>query len=109
MSIRSGVSSASSEADDHADDEPITRSLTSQAGGLGLVSLDEVILEDVFSVRARFMETVPKFLREAYRAAVRVALDGVLARERGRLRPFSTSANFDFGQFLDVEFLEYKA
>ena len=83
-SIRSGVSSASSEADDHADDEPntllpITGSLTSQAGGLGLVSLDEVILEDVFSVRARLMATVPKFLRGAYRAAVRVALDGVLA------------------------------
>ena len=50
-SSRSGVSSASSEADDHADDEPthlpITGFLTSQVGGLGLVSLDEVILEDV--------------------------------------------------------------
>ena len=83
-SIRSGVSSASSEPDDLADDEPntllpITGSLTSQAGGSGLVSLDEVIVEDVFSVRARLMATVPKFLREAYRAAVRVALDGVLA------------------------------
>ena len=82
--IRSGVSSASSEADDLADDEPntllpITVSLTSQAGGLGLVSLDEVILEDVFSVRARLMVTVPKFLRGAHRAAVRVPLDGVLA------------------------------
>ena len=70
--------------DDHADDEPntllpITGSLTSQAGGLGLVFLDEMFLEDVFSVRARVMATVPKFLRGAYRAAVRVALDGVLA------------------------------
>ena len=26
------------------------------------------------------------------------------ADERDRLRPISTSANFDFGQFLDVEF-----
>ena len=26
--------------------------------------------------------------------------------ECGRLRPISTSANFDFGQFLDVEFLD---
>ena len=83
-SIRSGVSSASSEADDLADDEPntllpISGSLTSQARGSGLVSLDEVILEDVFSVRARLMATVPKFLRGTYRAAVRVALDGVLA------------------------------
>ena len=59
-SIKSGVSSASSEADDLVDDEPntllpISGSLTSQARGLGLVSLDEVILEDVFSVRARLM------------------------------------------------------
>ena len=27
-----------------------------------------------------------------------------LGSERGRLRPISTLANFDFGQFLDVEF-----
>ena len=29
-------------------------------------------------------------------------------KERGRLRPISTSANFDVGKFLDVEFLDHK-
>ena len=44
-SVRSGVSSVSSGADDHVDDEPniplsCTGSLSSQAGGIGLVSLE---------------------------------------------------------------------
>ena len=36
-----------------------TGSLSSQAGGIGLVSLDEVILERVQRERARLMATVP--------------------------------------------------
>ena len=43
----------------------------------GLQSLDTVILEDVFQLRATLMQTVPKCLQGAYRSALRVALEGI--------------------------------
>ena len=43
----------------------------------GLLSLDTVLLDDVFQTRATLMQTVPKCRRGAYRCALRHALDGI--------------------------------
>ena len=47
----------------------------------GLASLDLVDLQEVFESRASVMRTVPLFLREAFSAAMRLALQQIISGE----------------------------
>ena len=51
----------------------------SRAISEGLVSLDTVDMGPLFSLRAVVMKSPPKFLRGAYRAAMRIALKDISA------------------------------
>ena len=63
--------------------------IINRATRVGFVSLDRVDLISIFKLRASVMKSPPKFLRGAYRSAIRVALteadQGIAAGDEVRL------------------------
>ena len=49
----------------------------------GFRCLDEVVLEEVFEVKALFMKMIPKILRGVFRGAMKMSLQEIV---RGRIR-----------------------
>ena len=79
-----------SEVDEEAEEveppsgAPVELDVRARSVAIGLASLDEFHVPEIFKSRARVMRTVPLFLKGAFRGALRVAFEGPVCKGQQR-------------------------